>query len=266
MHSPADRVFVYLRSLHTHAAAVFLYSQFPGKPERRPRCMADNHRRDPWSSSIVMACLSTANRSRRGARRRFRPYRRGRDDAKPCCAGSTAGGRPTFLPRSKRQLRLTLPADFPASVAAETLRRLRAELRARFACRACADLDSRTQGRRVVIAARPHPLEPRRHRADCVSSNSACSRRAQVRTWQAGARSVPARGRAQPGRSGGLHRGRGFGARRCRRSSGGHDSDRLCRRQPHAGQSRHRSPRRRRPHRRRRYAGLKSTITDLRGW
>ena len=159
-----------------------------------------------------------------------------------------------------------LPADFPAAVAAETLRRLRAELRpiphaahALTWLRGPKAVASSSSLDRIRLSLEVTGLmrffEPRLFSAS------------DVRQRQAGARSFPAGGRAQSGCAGGLHRGRGFCAWRRRGGGGGHDADRLRRRQPDARAG---SP----PISLAAGArtviadmrALKSTITDLRGW
>ena len=118
--------------------------------------LGPNHRRDPWSSSIVTACLSTANRLRlrsssgRCGGRRDGVRRRRR------CAGFTAAGRPTSSPRSRKPPARRLPPDFPVFVAAETLRRLRARTAADRPRRPRADLDSRAEGGGLVLPVRSH--------------------------------------------------------------------------------------------------------------
>ena len=156
----------------------------------------------------------------------------------------------------------SLPRDFAATVAAETLRRLRAELRPIAHAAHALTWIRGAESRGVVFAARAHPHQPRSHRPDALLRAAPVlgERRAQGQT---GARSFPARGGAQPGRTGGVHRGRGFRPRHRRRGGGGHDADRLRRRQPRPGQACRRSSRHRRPHYRRRHAGARRARSPI---
>ncbi len=71
-----------------------------------------------------------------------------------------------------------LPLDFPDTVAAETLRRLRAELRPVPHAAHALTWILRAQGSRLIIADRSRPAEPRSHGPVAVL-NRDCSRRAK---------------------------------------------------------------------------------------
>jgi beta-phosphoglucomutase-like phosphatase (HAD superfamily) len=127
-----------------------------------------------------------------------------------------------------------LPPNFATGVAVETLRRFRTELRA---LPHVAHALTWVRGPKAVASSSPHD----RLRAGLEAAG--LLRFFEQRLFSAsdvpnGARSVPFRRRADAGRSGVLHRHRGFGARRRRRGRGRNDGDRFCRQPSNAGPAR----------------------------
>ena len=172
----------------------------------------------------------TDRRRRGGAGIRRAPASRCRRSRRR--AISPAAGRPTCSPTVEAATARKLPPNFAATLAAATLRRLRAELRA--------------------TPHVEHALTWLRG-PKCVASSSPLDRvRVSLETtgllrffepYLFSASDVP-RGKPAPDlflhaaaqdarRAGGLHRGGGFAGRRRRGPRRRHDADRLCRRQPH---------------------------------
>ena len=172
-------------------------------------------------------------------------------------AATTAGARPTCSPSVEAATGKKLPPNFASGVSAETVRRFRTELRA---LPHVAHALTWVRGPKAVASSSPHD----RLRAGLDAAG--LLRFFEARLFSAS--DVP-NGKPAPdlfrfaagrlaGRSGVLHRGRGFGARRRRRGRGRNDGDRLCRRQSNAGPARPGPGQCRRPHRDRRHAGAQS--------
>ncbi len=149
-----------------------------------------------------------------------------------------------------------LPSDFSAYFAAETLRRLRTELRP---IAHAAHALTWIRGPKAVASSSP----PERIRTSLEVTG--LMRFFEPRWFSASAvrkgKPAPdlfllaaARSQVAPGECIVVEE---FCAGRRRRGGGGHDANRLCRRQPHAGQARRRASRLRRLHYRRRLASLK---------